>query len=338
MAEEIVKYYVEVGFDTALKKLQDFEKKMGNFTNKQEKSIRSNQKLMNAHHKEREKHLTKEYNNKVKQEKGVSKAHIAAIKENIKFDKKAAIERAKAGLSSGLPKNDAHIKARQAEVNRQARMESRRVSNLAAAKETFGRSSINLRGSSKPSELAAQAAVREAVAKATTANQVRMIVAKERERLRVMKQQERNLHKQNFLMQRMQSSSKQLAGNMVSAFAVAGLSAGITRVGQDFEAVNNTMLAVSKDSVDAGNNFKFVRDEAYRLGLGLTQSAKGYAKMVAAMGTMSKKDVEGIFTGVSELGTVLGLTAEESNRAVNAITQMMSKGKISAEELRLQLG
>lgn len=311
MAEPIVEYTVEVGFDAATRKLQEFQKKMGAFETKQAKATKTSQAMMNAHHKEREKHLNKEYNNKLKREKELSRAHVAAIKQNIRFNKQASMP---------------------------PRMEQRRITNLSTAKEAFQRSGLNLRGATNANEIAAQAALREAVAKATTAKEVRLIMAMERERLRVLKQAERSMNKQNFLMQRMTASSKQFAGNMFSAFAVAGVTAGVTKVGQDFEAVNNTMLAVSKDSIDAGNNFKFVRDEAYRLGLGLTESAKGYAKMLAAKGTLKKSEIEGLFTGVSELSTVLGLTAEESNRATNAITQMLSKGKISAEELRLQLG
>jgi len=315
MAEEIVKYTVEVGFDTALKKLQDFEKKMGNFGKKQEASTRSNQKMMNAHHKEREKYLNKEYNNKVKREKDLSKAHVSAIKQNIKFEKKAAVERAKAGIPTSLPNNNAHVKAREAELNRQARMESRRVTNLGAAKETFGRSGLNLKAATNEQERLAQAALRESVAKARTAKEVRLLIAMERERLRVMRQSERSMHKQNFLMQRMSASSKQFAGNMLSAFAVAGLGVGITRVGQDFESVSNTMLAVSTNSKEAGDNFKFVRDEAYRLGLGLASSGKNFAKMLSARGKMSLEDTKKAFTGISEMSTLLGLSAEESTRA-----------------------
>ena len=174
---------------------------------------------------------------------------------------------------------------------------------------------MNLRGATNTNEIAAQAALREAVAKATTAKEVRLIMAMERERLRVLKQAERSMNKQNFLMQRMTASSKQFAGNMFSAFAVAGVTAGVTKVGQDFESVNNTMLAVSANSQEAGNNFKFVRDEAYRLGLGLAESGKNFAKMLSARGKMSLEDTKKAFSSVAEMSTLLGLSAEESTRA-----------------------
>lgn len=123
-------------------------------------------------------------------------------------------------------------------------------------------------------------------------------------------------------MQRMTASSKQFAGNMFSAFAAAGLAAGITKVGQDFESVNNTMLAVSTNAQEAGSNFKFVRDEAYRLGLGLAESGKNFAKMLSARGKMSLEDTKKAFSGVAEMSTLLGLSAEESTRATNALQQI----------------
>lgn len=365
MAENLVQYTIGIDFDTAIKKMQKFQKLMGEFEKKESRNTTARQRLDNAHAKERERHLNREYNNRIKRERDLNRAHIAAIKENIKFDKKRAEAAAKAGLSPAGTKgadahvkarqkmlddqarldarrqkerdrahiaaikenikrekalrrdgNNAHVKAREKEMDRLARMEARRQTGLAQAQSTFGRSSLNLRTYQAGSVNAgAQRELQRAVAAAKTADQVRLLVARERERLRVLKEQERTLNKQNFLMQRMTASSKQFAGNMVSAFAVAGLTAGITRVGQDFESVNNTLLAVSTNAQEAGNNFKFVRDESYRLGLSLADSGKNFAKMLSARGKMSLEDTKAAFSGVSEMSTLLGLSSAESTRA-----------------------
>lgn len=140
-------------------------------------------------------------------------------------------------------------------------------------------------------------------------------------------------NKRNFAMQRMKASSKQIAGNMVSAFAVTAGVASATKIGQDFESIGNTMLAVSENSDSAGTNMKFVRDEAYRLGLNLKESTKGYAKMLAARGNMSVADAKSSFTGVAEMSTLLGLSSEETSRTLTALQQMMSKGVVSAKLL-----
>ena len=82
------------------------------------------------------------------------------------------------------------------------------------------------------------------------------------------------------------------------------------------------MLAVSVDAKEAGENFEFVRNEAFRLGAGLTQSAKGFAKLRAAQGEMKLADTRALFTGTAEMSSLLGLTAEESGRALSAIQQI----------------
>lgn len=165
-------------------------------------------------------------------------------------------------------------------------------------------------------------------------DQKKVLMEKNRER----RKETTELKKQHFLLQRMDASSKQFAGNMVSAFAAAAAGTFVTQTGQNFESVRNTMLAVSDSSEQAGQNMAFVKDEAFRLGLGLKESAKGFAKMVSARGEMSLEDTRQAFLGIAEMGTLLGLSADESGRAINALQQMMSKGVVSAEELKLQMG
>ncbi len=214
---------------------------------------------------------------------------------------------------------------------RSAEQAERQAKALQEAKTQVMTTSYMLKRNLSTSEKETREAIKTSIANAKTAKEVRNA-------FRFHKNNTAQLQKQQFLMRRMQQSSEQFAGNMVSAFAIASGGAAITRVGQDFEAVNNTMLAVSESSEQAGQNFSFVKDEAFRLGLGLKESAKGFAKMVSARGEMSLEDTKEVFTGVSEMGTLLGLSAEESGRATNAVQQMMSKTVVSAEELKLQLG
>ncbi len=211
---------------------------------------------------------------------------------------------------------------------RSAEQAERQAKALQEAKTQIMTTSYMLKRNLSTSEKETREAIKLQIATAKTGKEVRSIY-------RFHKNNTAQLQKQQFLMRRMQQSSEQFAGNMVSAFAIASGGAAITRVGQDFEAVNNTMLAVSESSEQAGQNFSFVKDEAFRLGLGLKESAKGFAKMVSARGEMSLEDTKEVFTGVSEMGTLLGLSAEESGRATNAVQQMMSKTVVSAEELNL---
>ncbi|AGH32171.1 tail length tape measure protein [Vibrio phage 11895-B1] len=191
----------------------------------------------------------------------------------------------------------------------------REAAALKRAKDSVMTSAFMMKKNASASEMSAQAAIKSSIASAKTAQEVRKAY-------RFHKNSTAELNKQSFLMRRMKASSEQFAGNMVSAFAIAGTGAAITRIGQDFEAVNNTMLAVSDNAMQAGENFEFVRQEAYRLGLGLKESAKGFAKMVAARGDMTLEDTKAAFTGLSEMSTLLGLSAEESNRATMALQQI----------------
>jgi tape measure domain-containing protein len=221
---------------------------------------------------------------------------------------------------------------------RLAKLEQTRATNLEKVKNSVKRTALWKDKYVDKAERAAQVEFKMAVRAAKTADKVRNIVAQERQRLRVSKKQSAELKKQNFLLQKMNSSSKQLAGNMVSAFAVSAGVGGIVKTGQDFQAVENTMLAISDNTEDAARNFKFARDEAYRLGADFTGTAKGYAKLLAASkGQISKKESENLLTGILEAGTVLGISADEQTRTIRALQQMLGKTKVTAEELRLQL-
>lgn len=225
----------------------------------------------------------------------------------------------------------AQARERTKEAQKLQRAEDRRVASLRKARNEVEGTALMQKVAATAAEKNLQAAIRTAMAESKSGEELR-------NRVRLLKASTAEQRKQHFLMQRMQSSSEQFAGNMVSAFAVAAGGAAITRIGQDFEAVSNTMLAVSTDAEAAGENLTFVKEEAFRLGLGLKESSKQYAKMVAAQGEMSDNDLRESFLGLAEMSTVLGLSADESGRAFTALTQIMSKGQVMAEELKGQLG
>lgn len=201
------------------------------------------------------------------------------------------------------------------EADKLAAVEARRVKSLQKARDVIQSSAIMQKKVTTSTEKKLQENIKIALSEEKSASALRNQVRK-------LKGATAELKKQNFLMKRMKSSSEQFAGNMVSAFAIAAGGAAVTRVGQDFEAVSNTMLAVSENSEMAGSNLQFVKEEAFRLGLGLKESAKGFAKMLAARGKLSLEDTKESFKGVAEMSTLLGLSAEESNRAVNALQQI----------------
>ena len=120
--------------------------------------------------------------------------------------------------------------------------------------------------------------------------------------------------------------------------------AGLARqVGQATTQLNNieaTMRVAAGSSRAAGEQIAFIREESERLGLFFPAVAKQMAQFsAAARGTsITGEELKTIFTGISEASRAMGLTAPETEGAMKALQQMMSKGKVSAEELRQQLG
>lgn len=108
----------------------------------------------------------------------------------------------------------------------------------------------------------------------------------------------------------------------------------------EFETLQNTLKSVAGSSEGAASEFAFIKSEANRLGLDLRGLAKDYVKLTAASkGTkLQGQATRDIFSAVGEASVVLGLTADQTAGALTAIQQIMSKGVVSAEELRGQLG
>jgi len=145
---------------------------------------------------------------------------------------------------------------------------------------------------------------------------------------------------------KMANSSRKLTRmfGLLSA-GIGGLTfVGLAReIGQATTQLNNieaTMRVAAGSSQAASRQLGFIREEAERLGLFFPAVAKQMAQFsAAARGTsITSKELRTIFTGISEASRAMGLTAPQAEGAMMALQQMMSKGKVSAEELRQQLG
>lgn len=127
--------------------------------------------------------------------------------------------------------------------------------------------------------------------------------------------------------------------------AVAGASMGMLLremvMLQDRSALLlGTFTKISGSSLLAGQELAFVRAEANRLGVSYYDLADAYKQVsAAAKGTsLEGEEVRKLFSAMNTAAASLGLGSEEAKRALTALSQMMSKGKVSAEELRQQLG
>jgi|GEM_PF-5713709 len=93
-------------------------------------------------------------------------------------------------------------------------------------------------------------------------------------------------------------------------------------------------------SAGGAKSLEFVRSEVDRLGIPLESAQKGFSQLSAATkgSILSGQTTKEIFTGMASAATVLGLSSEDATGALTALTQIASKGTVSTEDLRDQLG
>lgn len=122
-----------------------------------------------------------------------------------------------------------------------------------------------------------------------------------------------------------------------------GLSNLVTRfieVAKETNRVTTALKNVSGSMSKFADNQRYLLDLAKKYGLEINALTGNYAKFTAAasISGMSMQEQRKIFESLSRATTVFGMSAEDSNGVFLALSQMMSKGKISSEELRLQMG
>ena len=122
-----------------------------------------------------------------------------------------------------------------------------------------------------------------------------------------------------------------------------GLSNLVSRfidVARETNRVTTALKNVSGTMSQYADNQKYLLDLAKKYGLEINALTANYAKFTAAasISGMSMIDQRKEFESVSRACTAFGMSADDSNGVMLALSQMMSKGKISSEELRLQMG
>lgn len=126
-----------------------------------------------------------------------------------------------------------------------------------------------------------------------------------------------------------------------------GLQAAINNIGgvitafQTLEAAQNRLGAVfNQDTGRVAQELQFLERQADRLGIEFGVLANQYAKfsVAANAANFESNATRKIFLSVAEAGRVNKLSIDQLNGIFLALEQMISKGKVSAEELRRQLG
>lgn len=126
--------------------------------------------------------------------------------------------------------------------------------------------------------------------------------------------------------------------NIASSFYKMGVNAFETS--KKLETLRLAQLSVFKTSTEVGRQNEFLEGIAQRYGIELLSLTEAYTKFAAsAQGTtLEGKKTQDVFDAVTRSSAKLGVSTDETNGILRALGQMMSKGKVQAEELRGQLG
>jgi len=125
-----------------------------------------------------------------------------------------------------------------------------------------------------------------------------------------------------------------------AAMAVKSFSDKVIQTGIKVDSLQASMEAATGSSYAALDAQAYLRAESERLGLVLFDLTDNYKQLAASSRgtTLEGQATKDIFTSVAQAATALRLSTDETSGAIYAISQMISKGNVQAEELRGQLG
>lgn len=135
--------------------------------------------------------------------------------------------------------------------------------------------------------------------------------------------------------------------NLIGAFGIlagaqlfANLIRDVYKLAKTFDSLGFALERVSKTALDYSNNQAFLMGLVDDFGVSLVDTTERYTKFMAAaeQSGLSMKSTEKIFRSMTKASAVLGLRTDELRGVYLALEQMLSKGKITTEELRRQLG
>lgn len=107
--------------------------------------------------------------------------------------------------------------------------------------------------------------------------------------------------------------------------------AGVKQIGGAFESAQ-IMLDTALGAKEGAETMRFLTEQSQRLGIGATESAKGFARFALAGKQLgfTTEELKEQFLGITEAATVFGLRQEEIVGTIRALEQIMSKNQVMA--------
>ena len=136
------------------------------------------------------------------------------------------------------------------------------------------------------------------------------------------------------------------AGNLI-ADAIGAIVEKVKDMGRQFiasivqlDTFRRALNAVYKDTTTTANQLEFLRKTANDGGVGISGLSDSFVKFSASMksANVPVQQSNELFASLTRAAGSLGLGAERTSLALDALGQIASKGVVSMEELRQQLG
>lgn len=131
-----------------------------------------------------------------------------------------------------------------------------------------------------------------------------------------------------------------VAALQVADLSISGLISKLIETARETNRAVTALKNISPTLDDFAKNQRWLIDLSEKYGTDVNTLTGEFAKFTAAGNLMNMPlaDQRKIFEAVDRACTGFSLTAEDTNSVFLALTQMMGKGKIQAQELRLQMG
>ena len=143
-----------------------------------------------------------------------------------------------------------------------------------------------------------------------------------------------DMKKSEFAAKSMKDSMRNLARSYLSIYAVGASVVSVVRTGQELMSLKATLLGVSGTAQGAAEDFSFISAASRRLGVDLTEATSAYGKLGAAAKAagLDNSQARNAFLASAELATAFNLSTSDFEGVSRAMSQILSKGKLSTEE------
>ncbi len=148
----------------------------------------------------------------------------------------------------------------------------------------------------------------------------------------------------------MQATTGSMLRGMGDAQIMRGLSLGTVGLGvlgrsavktaAEFESIKTAIKFVSGDAVNAEKNLAYLDSTVKDLKIDYSVTAESFKRFLGAMKAtdIAAEQQRDMFTQMSTVTRVLGMSGEQTERVFYALGEMFSKGSVMSQELKLQLG